>query len=85
MEKRYMNSTRSSALVCALFDRYIALQRKGVVKLKTYEIEFKAIIEQVCPEKPLDVITKCDIRAHLKEYKNPEATIIEIFKNLMED
>lgn len=82
---RYMNSDRRSALSCALFDRYIGLQRKGVKTLKTYEIEFKNIIERVCPDKAWNQITKCDIHEHLCQYTSPKATIIEILKNLMED
>lgn len=85
MNKRYMNSERRSKLACALFDRYIALRRQDVVALKTYEAEFKAVVEQVCSELPLNQVTKCNIHEHLKQHRNPEATIIEILKNLMED
>jgi hypothetical protein len=83
---RYMNADRRSNLACALFDRYIALRRKQeAVSLKTYEVEFVTVIEQVCSEKSWNQITKCDIHEHLKQHRNPEATIIEILKNLMED
>lgn len=85
MNKRYMNSDRRSNLACALFDRYISLRRKEVKPLKTYETEFITVIEHVCPEMPLSQVTKCNIHEHLKQHRNPEETIIEILKNLMED
>lgn len=85
MNKRYMNSERRSKLACALFDRYIGLRRKEVTSLKTYEVEFQTTIEQICSEQPWTQTTKCDIHAHLVKHRNPEATIIEILKNLMED
>ena len=82
---RYMTEDRRGALARGLFDKYIELQRKREKKLKTYEIAFQDVIETICPKKLWWEVTRCNIFMHLCEHKDPEATVIEILKQLMED
>lgn len=82
---RYMTESRRSMLAVELLDRCFAMKRKGVKFLKEYEFEYKKIIKAVCPEKDWWNITSCPIGEHLLEYKDPEATAIQILKELKED
>lgn len=82
---RYMTENRRGTLARGLFDKYIELQRQGETKLKTYEIAFQDVIERMCPNKLWWEVTSCNIFMHLCEHKDPEATVIEILKKLMED
>ena len=80
-----MTEDRRGQLAVLLFDAFISLRRREIRDLNDYNIEYKKIIKIVCPEKPVDKITSCDIFGHLIEHRNPEATIIEILKQLKED
>ena len=81
----YINSTQREQLTQMLFDKMIELRKKEVKNIMAYEIAFQDVIEKVFPEESLWDITGCEIFIHLMVHKNPEATIIEILKQLKED
>ena len=80
-----MNSDRREKLSQKLFDTMIELKRGGTRHIKTYEVAFQEVMEEVCPGKWWWEITNCQIFMHLMMHKNPEATVIEILKQLKED
>ena len=82
---RYMNGDRREKLTQKLFDKMIELKKGGIRHIKTYEIAFQEVIEEVCPDKCWWEVTDCQIFMHLMMHKNPEATVIEILKQLKED
>ena len=82
---RYMNGDRREKLTQKLFDKMIELKKGGIRHIKTYEIAFQEVIEEVCPDKCWWEVTKCSIFLHLMKYKDPELTVIEILKQLIEE
>lgn len=81
----YITSDKREKLAQGLFDKMIELKKAKERKIKTYEVAFQNVIEEVFPDKCWDEITDCDIFAHLIEHKDPEKTVIEILKQLKED
>ena len=81
----YITSVKRERLTQDLFDKMIELRKEGVTNIKTYEVAFQDIIENVFYENSWWEITDCDIFMHLMEHKNPVATIIAILKELKED
>ena len=80
-----ITSTQRKQLAQKLFDKMIELRKKEVKNIKTYEIAFQDVIEEVFPDECWWEVTDCEIFQHLIEYKNPEATVIAILKELKED
>lgn len=81
----YITSEQHTKLAQKLFDKMIELKKAKERKVKTYEVEFQNVIEEVFPDECWDEVTDCDILTHLIEYKDPEKTVIEILKQLKED
>lgn len=81
----YITSDKRTELTQKLFDKMIELKENGVTHIKKYEIAFQDIIEEVFPDECWWEVTECEIFMHLMEYKDPEATVIEILKKLKED
>lgn len=71
-------------LADALFAKCNELLNDGVANIKAYEIAFQEVIEKLYPNKPWWEVTSCEIFMHLLEYKDPQATVIEILKTLKE-
>ena len=82
---KYMNSVRREVLACRLFDKMIELKNNEVSNLKEYGIAFQEVIQDICPEKCWWDVSDCRIFMHLMEHKDPEATVIEILKQLKEE
>ena len=80
-----INSIQREQLTQMLFDKMIELRKKEVKNIKTYEIAFQDVIEEVFPDECWWEVTDCEIFTHLMEYKDPEATVIAILKGLKED
>ena len=81
----YITSEQHTKLAQGLFDKMIELNEAGEKNIKAYEVAFQDIIERVFPDELWWEVTNCNIFLHLTEYKNPEATVIEILKQLKED
>ena len=81
----YINSTQREQLVQKLFDKMIEMRKAGKKNIKTYEIAFQNVIEEVFPDECWWDVTGCEIFQHLMEHKDPEATVIAILKELKED
>ena len=81
----YITSEQHTKLAQNLFDKMIELKKQGIRTVKAYEVEFQEIIEQIFPDKLWWEVTECQIWQHLTEHKDPEATVIEILKQLKED
>lgn len=81
----YITSDQHTKLARGLFDKMIELRKEGEAHIKKYEVAFQDVIEDVFLDKYWWEVTKCDIFTHLMEHKNPEATVIEILKELMEE
>ena len=81
----YITSEQHTKLAQNLFDKMIELKAEGIANIKEYEIAFQDVIEEVFPNECWWEITECEIFMHLMEYKDPEATVIEILKQLKED
>lgn len=81
----YITSNQHTKLAQGLFDKMIELKKEGEKSIKTYEVAFQDIIEEVFSGECWWEVTECDIFTHLMEHQNPEATVIEILKNLKED
>ena len=81
----YINSTQREQLTQMLFDKMIELTKKEVKNIKSYEIAFQDVIEEVFPDECWWEVTDCEIFQHLMEHKDPEATVIAILKELKED
>lgn len=77
MEKR-------TAITDALFTKCNELLENGEVNIKTYEIAFQEVIEELYPNKLWWEVTSCEIFMHLLEHKDPQATVIEVLKTLKE-
>ena len=72
-------------LADALFTKCNELLDSGENKLKFYEIAFQEVIERLYPDKPWWEVTSCEIFMHLLEYRDPQATVIEILNTLKEN
>lgn len=81
----YITSRHREALAQKLFDKMIELKRAKERHIKKYEIAFQEVIEEVFPDECWWEVTGCQIFMHLMEHKDPEATVIEILKQLKED
>ena len=81
----YINSTQRKQLAQKLFDKMIEMRKDGEKNIKSYEIAFQDVIEKVFPEESWWDVTACEIFIHLMQHKDPEATVIEILKQLKED
>ena len=81
----YINSTQRERLARGLFDKMIEMRKGGEKNIKSYEIAFQDIIEEVFPDECWWEVTDCEIFQHLMEHKDPEATVIAILKELKED
>ena len=81
----YIITSQREKLAQGLFDKMIELRQKGEGRIKKYEIAFQNVIESVFPEASWWNITGCEIFMHLMEHQDPEATVIEILKQLKED
>ena len=67
-----------------LFEKCNELLDKGESNIKTYEVAFQEVIEELYPDKPWWEVTSCEIFLHLLQHKDPKATVIEILKTLKE-
>ena len=81
----YINSTQREQLAQKLFDKMIKMRNGGEKNIKSYEIAFQDVIEEVFPDECWWDVTGCEIFQHLMEHKDPEATVITILKELKED
>ena len=81
----YINSTQREQLAQKLFDKMIKMRKGDEKNIKSYEIAFQDVIEKVFPGECWWDVTGCEIFQHLMEYKDPEATVIAILKELKED
>ena len=81
----YINSTQREQLAQKLFDKMIKMRKGGEKNIKSYEIAFQDVIEEVFPDECWWDITGCEIFQQLMEHKDPEATVIAILKELKED
>ena len=81
----YITSEQHTKLAQGLFNKLIDLRKSKETNIKAYEIAFQGVIEEVFPNKCWWEITRCEICLHLLEHKNPQATVIEILKQLKED
>ena len=81
----YITSEQHTKLSQKLFDKMIELKKEGETHIKKYEIAFQDVIEAVFPDECWWNVTDCQIFTHLMEHKDPEATVIEILKQLKED
>jgi hypothetical protein len=81
----YITSDKREKLAQGLFDKMIELKKAGEKSIKKYEIAFQDVIEEVFPDECWWDVTSCEIFTHLMEHKDPEATVIEILKQLKED
>ena len=81
----YITSEQHTKLSQKLFDKMIELKKAGEKSIKKYEIAFQDVIEVVFSKKLWYEVTECQIWQHLTEHKDPEATVIEILKQLKED
>lgn len=81
----YITSEQHTKLSQGLFDKMMAMRKKGETNIKKYEIEFQGVIESVFPDMAWWEVTDCQIFMHLMEHKDPVATIIAILKGLKED
>ena len=81
----YITSDQHTKLAQGLFDKMIELKDAGNRNVKSYEVAYQDVIEDVFPDKCWYDVTSCDIFRHLMAYLNPEATILAILKGLKED
>ena len=81
----YINSTQRKQLAQKLFDKMIEMRKWGEKNIKSYEIAFQDVIEEVFPDECWWEVSGCEIFQHLMEHKDPEATVITILKELKED
>ena len=71
-------------LADALFRKCNELLGNGEANIKTYEIAFQEVINELYPNKSWWEVTSCEIFMHLFEHRDPQATVIEILKTLKE-
>ena len=80
-----ITSTQREQLAQKLFDKMIEMRKDREKNIKSYEIAFQDVIEEVFPDECWWDVTGCEIFTHLMEFKDPEATVIAILKGLKED
>ena len=80
-----ITSTQREQLAQKLFDKMIEMRKDREKNIKSYEIAFQDVIEEVFPDECWWEVTGCEIFQHLMEHKDPEATVIAILKELKED
>ena len=71
-------------LADALFAKCNELLKNKEDNIKTYEVAFQKVIEELYPGRAWWEVTDCEIFMHLFEYRDPQATVIEILKELKE-
>lgn len=81
----FITSDKREKLAQKLFDKMIELKKEKERNIKAYEVAFQNVIEEVFPDECWWNVTKCEIFMHLMKHKDPEATVIEILKQLKED
>lgn len=81
----FITSEKRTELAQKLFDKMIELRKAGERNIKTYEVTFQDVINEVFPDECWWEVTGCEIFMHLMEHKDPEATVIAILKGLKED
>ena len=81
----YITSEQHTKLAQGLFDKMIELKKEGERNIKAYEVVFQDVINEVFPDECWWEVTDCEIFMHLMEYKDPEKTVIEILKQLIEE
>lgn len=81
----FITSDKREKLAQKLFDKMIELKKAKERNIKTYEVAFQDVIEEVFPDECWWEVTNCEIFMHLMEHKDPEKTVIEILKQLKED
>ena len=81
----YITSEQRTKLAQGLFDKMMAMRKKGEKQIKKYEIAFQGVIESVFDGMPWYEVTTCQIFEHLMERRDPEATVIAILKGLKEE
>lgn len=81
----YISSEQHTKLGQGLFDKMIELQKNDERNIKTYEIAFQDVIEEVFPDECWYDVTDCQIYMHLLTHKDPTKTIVAILKGLKED
>lgn len=77
MEKKKM-------LESALIENCNTMINNGITDIKSYEIAFQDVIENIYTEQPWWEVTGCDIFMHLLAFKDPWATIHEILTTVKE-
>ena len=85
LNNMHITSEKHTKLAQGLFDKMIELRKAGETRIKKYEIAFQDVIEEVFKGESWWNVTDCQIFMHLMEHKDPEATVIEILKQLKED
>ena len=81
----YITSEQHTKLAQGLFNTMIELNKESERNIKAYEVAFQDVIEEMFPDECWWNVTSCEIFMHLMEHKDPEATVIEILKQLKED
>lgn len=77
-----MTSDRREKLTQALMDQRVELRHKKEKRIQVYEKTFQKVIEKVCRCNSWHDVTDCDILEHLRKYKSPTETVIEIIRRL---
>jgi hypothetical protein len=80
----FITSDKREKLAQKLFDKMIELKKEKERNIKTYEVAFQDVIEEVFPDECWWDVTSCEIFMHLMEHKDPEATVIAILQGLKE-
>ena len=81
----HITNKQKQKLAKNLRNKMIELYEGGEKRIKAYEVAFQDVIEEVFPGECWWEVTGCQIFMHLLEYRNPEATVFEIVKELKED
>lgn len=81
----HITNKQKQKLAKQLRNKMIELYEDGETRIKAYEVAFQDVIEEVFPENCWWEVTDCQIFMHLLKYRNPEATVFEIVKELKED
>ena len=81
----YITGAQRTKLAQGLFDKMMAMQKKGETSIKKYEVVFQSVIETVFPDMAWWEVTSCQIFEHLTEHRSAEKTVIAILKGLKED
>ena len=81
----YITSEQRSKLAQGLFDKMMAMRKKGETSIKKYDVEFQKVIESVFDDMLWWEVTSCQIFDHLLAHRDAEKTVIAILKGLKED